>query len=414
MNIEIVTIGDELLIGQVVDTNSAWICKELNKHGFSVKNITTVGDDGDVIIDALQRANSRADVVLMTGGLGPTKDDITKKVLADYFDSELVLNSDVLEDVHKFLLKRGVKINTLNHNQALVPDKATVIRNAIGTAPILWFQNDRKVVVSMPGVPHEMKKTMSDSIIPRLKELFNAKKVIHKTLLLSNIPESELAEILEDLENNLPKNIKLAYLPSLGKIRLRLSAVVDNAVEVEQEMNAVISSINQLVGDKIYGCEDRTPAELLLELLQKEQRTISFAESSTGGLISHQLTALAGASQVFKGSVVAYDNCVKESVLGVSNTDIVQFGAVSKQVVEQMAKGVRKLMNTDYSIATSGIAGPSGGTAEKGVGTVWIAWDSDFGCESVCFEFGAQSREIILIRSAETALIKIIKDINKK
>lgn len=413
MNIEIISIGDELLIGQVVNTNASWISSELNENGFTVGYISTVGDCGDEIKNSLDIALNRADVVLLTGGLGPTKDDITKKVLAEYFGGKLILNNQVLEDVNHFLSKRGVKINELNRNQALVPDNAVVVRNRMGTAPILWFERSEKVVVSMPGVPSEMKLSMTKDIIPRLKDKFQQSTVIHKTTLIHSIPESELAEMLSDWEESLPSELSLAYLPSPGKMRLRISTVSNSYNDSITLINSEIEKLENIVGDNIYGYEDKIPSVLLFEKLTELGKTISFAESCSGGLMSHQITLQPGASAIFKGSVVAYSNDLKVSLLGVSADDIEKYSAVSKQVVEQMAIGIRKRTDSDYAIAISGIAGPNGGE-NKEIGTVWIAWAFEDGSVSRCFNFGSYSRERVINRSADSAFIHLLQKLNGK
>lgn len=402
--VEIVTIGDELLIGQVVDTNSAWMGQQLNLAGFTVNRITSVSDNEHEILSILKETTDRSSIVLITGGLGPTRDDITKKCLCEFFNAKLILNQDVLADIQSFLKSRVAQFNQLNHDQALVPEKCTIIRNPIGTAPIMWFNHNNGVVVSMPGVPSEMKRAMEAEIIPRLKRAFINQAILHKTVHIFNIPEAVLAEKLAHWEDNIPSDIKVAYLPSPGKIRLRLTGKGTDSILLQNHINKAINGLYSIVGENIYGFDDERVEASLLKLLSNKKSTLSCAESCSGGYMAHLITSVAGASQVFKGSAVAYANEIKTSLLGVSNTDIETFGAVSCQAVEQMALGACKTFNTDYAIATSGIAGPSGGTEEKPVGTVWIAWARNGKVISQKFQFG-NNRERTIIRTAETGLI---------
>ena len=405
--IEIITIGDEILIGQIVDTNSAWMAVELNKAGFQLAQITSVHDDAKLIKEALDNALQRADIVLFTGGLGPTKDDITKQTLCEYFNTKLIFNQDVYDNIQQLFCTRPNVMNELTKAQAMVPENCTVIQNTVGTAPITWFEQENKVVVSMPGVPFEMKKVMSDEIIPRLQSYFKTPSVIHKTVQVYGIPESALSIKLTDWENALPEFLHLAYLPNLGIIKLRLSGVADDAQKLNNEMNKQIASLTQILGNEIFAYEDK-PLEVILSEKFKEKRlTVSMAESCTGGNIAHRLTLIPGSSEYFKGSVVAYHNDVKKNVLGVSVEDLEKFGAVSQQVVEEMAYRVRKLMQTDLSVAVSGIAGPSGGTDEKPLGTVWIAVCSKEKTISRKFQFGNFLRENIIERSTMAAMMML-------
>ncbi len=402
--VEIVTIGDELLIGQVVDTNSAWIGQQINLAGFSVNRITSVSDNEQEILSILKETTERSAIVLITGGLGPTRDDITKKCLCEFFNTKLILNQDVLADIQSFLKGRVAQINQLNHDQALVPENCTVIRNPIGTAPIMWFNYNKGVVVSMPGVPSEMKLAMEMEIIPRIKKTFINQAILHKTVHIFNIPEAVLAEKLTLWEDNIPSCIKVAYLPSPGKIRLRLTGKGTDSILLQNHINKAINDLYSIVGENIYGFDDEQVEASLLKLLLNKESTLSCAESCSGGYMAHLLTTVAGASKVFKGSAVAYANEIKSGLLGVSNTDIETFGAVSCQVVEQMALGACKTFNTHYAIATSGIAGPSGGTEEKPVGTVWIAWAGNGKVISQKFQFG-NNRQRTIIRTAEAGII---------
>ena len=400
MQVEIITIGDELLIGQVVDTNSAWIGQQLNNAGFSVNRITSVSDQHDEIRNALNEATQRVPLVLITGGLGPTRDDITKNTLCEFFNTQLVFNQEVFSDIEAFLKGRVANINQLNRDQALVPENCTVIRNPVGTAPIMWFNYKDGVVVSMPGVPYEMKRAMEAEIIPRLKQHFTTGIILHKTIHILNIPEAVLADRL------CPAFLKVAYLPSAGKIRLRLTGKGPEREPVEKAINEAVAALYPIIGESIYGFDDELPAVALMKFLLKRNQTVSFAESCSGGYLSHLMTAIPGASDIFKGSAVAYANEIKIRLLGVSKSNIEDYGAVSQQVVEEMALGACRLFDTDYAIATSGIAGPTGGSDEKPVGTVWVAWAGNGKVLSRKYLFG-NSRERTIIRSAETGLIEL-------
>ena len=368
--IEIITIGDEILIGQIVDTNSAWMAVELNKAGFQVFQITSVHDDAQHITSAIASALAVNDIVLITGGLGPTKDDITKQTLCDFFDTKLIFDNSVLENVERIFRNRNITINELTRNQAYVPEKCTIIQNLVGTAPVMWFEREGKVVVSMPGVPFEMKTTMNDEIIPRLQRKFQSKPVLNQIFQVYGYGESALAIKIADWENALPDFLKLAYLPNFGIVKLRLSGTLDDGEKMRKEMERQFSLLDEILGDAIIYRNDFPIEKNLGEDLRQAKMTISTAESCTGGNIARKLTSVAGSSDYFVGSVTAYQNEMKEKLLHVSAGDLRDYGAVSQQVVEQMAKGVRMLMSTDIAVATSGIAGPAGGTEEKPVGTV--------------------------------------------
>ncbi|HHT23549.1 MAG TPA: competence/damage-inducible protein A [Bacteroidales bacterium] len=403
--IEIITIGDEILIGQIVDTNSAWMAVELNNAGFQLSQITSVHDDAELIKSALDLALEKNDIVLLTGGLGPTKDDLTKLTLADYFDTELVYDESVYQNIESLYRTRPSVLNELTKAQALVPKACTVIQNRVGTAPIMWFERDEKVVVSMPGVPFEMKKAMTDEVIPRLMKKFNRNAVINQTVQVFGYGESSLALKIEEWENALPDYLHLAYLPSFGLVKLRLSGALTNGNELQAEIDRQFGLLDEILGDAIIARNDFPLEKNLGEMLRAKKLTIAVAESCTGGNIAHKITSLAGSSEYFIGSVTAYQNEVKENFLGVSSEDLKSYGAVSQQVVEQMAEGVRKKMNTDISIATSGIAGPNGGTEEKPVGTVWIAVSMKDKTISQKYYFGNHSRENIIERSTVSAMI---------
>ena len=369
---EIITIGDELLIGQVVDTNSAWMGRELNNIGIEVLRIVSVRDREEEILEAIDNAMKRVNIVLVTGGLGPTKDDITKQTLCKYFNTELIFSEEVFENVKRVLAGK-IPMNKLNKGQAMVPKNCTVINNPVGSASVSWFERDGKVLVSMPGVPQEMTTVMAESVLPKLHERFQTDVIMHQTFLVQHYPESVLAEKLEAWEVALPDCIKLAYLPKLGIIRMRLTGRGHDRKEVETLLNREKAKLETILGEDIFSEED-TPLEVIIgELLKKRKLTVSTAESCTGGSIAERLTSIAGSSEYFKGSIVAYSNEVKKDLLYVSSETLEKYGAVSEETVVEMVKGAMKALKTDCAVATSGIAGPGGGTPEKPVGTVWIA-----------------------------------------
>ena len=405
--IEIITIGDEILIGQIVDTNSAWMAVELNKAGFQLAQITSVHDEADHIKKALDEALLRADVVLMTGGLGPTKDDITKQTLCEYFGTKLVFNPEVLENIQQIYHTRQSVMNELTKSQAMVPENCTVIQNRAGSAPITWFEKEGKVIVSMPGVPLEMKKVMSEEIIPRLQKYFKTPAIIHKTVQVYGIPESQLALRLTEWENALPEYLHLAYLPNFGIVKLRLSGAGQDEYKLEEAINQQIETLKSILGESIFAYEDKPVEKIIYEKLKISGLTVSTAESCTGGNIAHRLTLIPGISDCFKGSVVAYHNELKINALGVSARDIEQYGAVSSQVATQMAEGARKVMQTDLAVATTGIAGPTGGTDEKPVGTIWISVSSPERTITRSFNFGQFARENFIERSTMAALMML-------
>ena len=370
VRVHIITIGDELLIGQVIDTNSAWIGEYLSREGFEVTGKQSVKDEKSSIIKALDYALETSDIVLMTGGLGPTNDDITVKVLADYFNSGFVFNEAVLKNLERIILPRIGRINAHNRSQAEVPEKARIIMNTLGTAPVLWFDEGNRVVVSMPGVPYEMKKAMTLDVVPELKKKFNLQNLnIFKTIVVSGITEAELAEKLSQFENELPETISLAYLPSPGYIKLRLTGKNAGPRYDEYLKRLKIEVDSILISD-----DEILPEDILARLMTEHKLTIATAESCTGGLIAHKITSVPGSSAYFKGSIVAYDNEVKKDLLDVSDVLLENFGAVSEEVVLAMASGVCRRLHTDIGIATSGIAGPDGGSPEKPVGTIWLGW----------------------------------------
>ena len=407
VKVEIITIGDEILIGQIVDTNSAWMATELNKCGFELAQITSVHDDTNHIVESLQMALKRADVVLFTGGIGPTKDDITKQTLTKFFNTKLVFDQSVIQNIEQlFSTRPNFVLNELTRLQAMVPEDCTVIQNVVGTAPLTWFERDGKVVVSMPGVPYEMKNAMSTEIIPRLQKHFKTPVLLHKNVQVYGYGESSLALLIADWENELPEFISLAYLPNSGIVKLRLSGLLDDSLALEFAMNQQIDKLKNILGSAIIAFEDIPIEKLIGNILISKGLMVATAESCTGGNIAHKFTLIPGSSEYFKGSVVAYSNEVKVNVLGVSVDDLEVHGAVSQKVVEQMADGVRKLLKADVSIATSGIAGPTGGTTEKPVGTIWISVSSAEKTVSREFRFGSL-REQNIIRSTQAALVML-------
>jgi nicotinamide-nucleotide amidase len=407
VKVEIITIGDEILIGQIVDTNSAWMATELNKSGFELAQITSVHDDVNHIIESLEMALKRADVVLFTGGIGPTKDDITKQTLTKFFKTKLIFDESVIANIERlFSTRPNFVLNELTRLQAMVPENCTVIQNLVGTAPVTWFEKDGKVIVSMPGVPYEMKNVMSTEIIPRLQQHFKTPVLLHKTVQVYGYGESSLALLIADWENELPDYISLAYLPNSGIVKLRLSGMSEDILALEFTMNQQIAKLSQQLGNAIVAFEDIPIEKLVGNLLKSKSLMVATAESCTGGNIAHQFTMIPGSSEFFKGSVVAYSNEVKTSVLQVSAQDLEMYGAVSQVVVEQMAINVRKLLKSDISVATSGIAGPTGGTDEKPVGTVWISVSSKDKILSREFRFGSL-REQNIIRATQAALLML-------
>jgi len=407
VKVEIITIGDEILIGQIVDTNSAWMAKELNKTGFELAQITSVHDKADHIIESLNLALKRADIILFTGGIGPTNDDITKQTLCTFFETKLIYNESVIQNINRlFSTRPGFIMNDLTRAQAMVPENCTVIQNVVGTAPVIWFEKDGKVIVSMPGVPYEMKQAMSTEIIPRLQSHFKTPVILHKTVQVYGIPESTLALKIEDWERNLPSFISLAYLPNSGIIKLRLSGLSEDMLALEFSMNQQIDKLSQILENSIVAYEDIPVEQLVGNVLKVQMKMVATAESCTGGNIARSFTSLPGSSEFFKGSVIAYSNDVKTNILQVSTDDLEQNGAVSKKVVEQMAEGVRRLLKSDVAIATSGIAGPGGGTDEKPVGTVWIAVCSEAETISREFHFGTL-RDQNIIRATQASLLML-------
>jgi len=368
---EIITIGDELLIGQVVDTNSAWMAARLNEIGVKVKQITSVSDDISHIKQALDAARERADVLLLTGGLGPTRDDLTKETLCQYFDSELKEDPKIVAGLTAFFKSRGRELTEINRKQAEIPVKCEPIYNYHGTAPGMWFEEKGKVFVSMPGVPYEMKAMMDDAVIPKLSAAYKLPKVFHYTIITTGVGESFLAELISDWEDQLPEFIKLAYLPSIAMVKLRLSCYGADP-EKEHRVMVEVDNVKLLIDKYILGYNEDTPESIIGEILLERKETLAIAESCTGGYLSHLITSMPGSSAFYVGSTVSYANEVKSQILGVDPEVIKNEGAVSETVAKAMAKGVREKLSTTWAISTTGIAGPGGGTPDKPVGTVWI------------------------------------------
>jgi nicotinamide-nucleotide amidase len=374
INASIITIGDELLIGQTIDTNSAWMGQQLNKAGVWVKRRVAVGDVWDEIWNALEEESSKSDIIFITGGLGPTADDITKPLLCKYFRGKMKVDEDALANV-KWIFEKYLNRPMLDINlkQAEVPDVCTVIQNKRGTAPGMWFEKDGKIFISMPGVPNEMKGMMSDYVLPRLPSIFQLPAVVHRTLLTAGIGESFLAERIKDFETALPPHIKLAYLPNYGLVRLRLTATGEDEATITTEVDELFTELQQKLPDVMVANEDVTLEDAIGNLLKQKGKTLATAESCTGGYISHLLTSIAGSSAYFMGGIVSYANEIKENILQVKKETMVSAGAVSEETVKEMVAGALDVMKSDYAIAVSGIMGPGGGSEEKPVGTVWIS-----------------------------------------
>jgi nicotinamide-nucleotide amidase len=395
---EIITIGDEILIGQIVDTNSAWMARELNMAGVKVNKIISISDNVKAIKTALSEAEKNADMILITGGLGPTNDDVTKKVLADYFNStRMVVHEPSLKFIETRFAKRGIVMNELNKQQAEVPDCCTVIPNNYGTAPGMWFEKDRVICVSMPGVPFEMMKMLPD-VLTLLKQKVTLPEIFHKTLMTYGIAESELAKKIEIWENSLPEKIALAYLPNIETgVKLRLSSYVSDKKQIIEEQ---FNKLTAILGKYVYGYEPDTLESVLGELLLKKGATVATAESCTGGYIAHRITSVSGSSAYFKGGIVAYSNEIKANVLGVNPADIEKFGAVSSEVARQMAEGALKTLNADYAVSTTGVAGPTGGTVNKPVGLCWFGVATPNGVKTFSRNFISDRQENIAAASS--------------
>jgi nicotinamide-nucleotide amidase len=409
VNAEIITIGDELLIGQVIDTNSAWLGQQLTMNGIRLVRKTAIPDQPDEIVVALSEALKRSDIILFTGGLGPTKDDLTKKTLADFFGVKMRLDEHVLEHITQLFARYGREMTPTNRTQAEVPEGCEVIHNANGTAPGMWFNHEGKVIVSMPGVPYEMKAMFADLILPKIRAAFSLPAIYHRTVMTQGIGESWLSDTLEEWEASLKKdNIGLAYLPGPSQVRLRLTAHGANEAELKAKVDARIEELFPLIGNNIFATLDTKLEIVIGELLTKNKQTVVTAESCTGGYIAHLITSVAGSSAYYLGSALTYSNQLKMKLLDVPEELLQKHGAVSEEVVRVMAENVRRKLGADYALATTGIAGPGGGSEEKPVGTVWIAVASKDGVEAKKFQFG-DNRERNIQRSAITGLMMLYR-----
>ncbi|MHB0756443.1 competence/damage-inducible protein A [Polaribacter sp. M15] len=414
MKAEIITIGDEILIGQIVDTNSQFIGQQLNKIGVSVYQITSIQDDQQHILNALQEAQNRVDIVIITGGLGPTKDDITKKTIAQFFnDDEIVEYPEVIAHIKELFKKINHPFKEVQRYQAQLPSKATLLMNHFGTAPGMWFYENKTVFVSLPGVPYEMKGLITNKVLPKIQKQFKLPFIIHKTIMTYGQGESTIAEIIEDFEDSLPKHIKLAYLPSFGRVRLRLSAIGENKIKLEKELNDKVAEVYKLIPDIITGLDDDSSLEKRVGLLlQQNNQTICTAESVTGGKIASNLVSVAGSSGYYKGSFVTYSAATKIDLLGVLPQTIEKYTVVSKEVALEMAKGAKEKLNTNYAISVTGNAGPTTDHNDKSVGLVYIAIVSDNNEFVGEFNFG-QPREKVIHRTVSKALELLQKEILK-
>lgn len=404
---ELLTIGDEILYGQIVDTNAQWMSVELDKVGIKVIRKTTVGDQEDEILTAFAEAEKRADIILITGGLGPTSDDLTKPLLAKYFNCKLEIHEEALQEITAFFKSRGREMIEPNRQQAALPICCTKITNPIGTAPGMWFEKNSKVFMSMPGVPHEMKKMMTERVIPKLKEKFHTPNIYHKVIRTIGIGESFLAEKIAPWENSLPEHIKLAYLPSLGEVKLRLTGFSNSSSHLENEIDVLVEKLKVIAGDYIYGYGDESIEVAIGKMLRERKLTLSMAESCTGGYLSHLITSVPGCSDYFLGSMVPYAYEIKMRQLGVKPEVLEKYGAVSEPTIIEMANIVRAKFNTDIGVATSGIAGPGGATPEKPVGMVWIAYSDKH--HTVTKKLQISNDRAINIKMASAAVLNLIR-----
>ncbi len=373
MKSEIVTIGDEILIGQINNTNSSWMAQQLNSIGIRVNQITSIADNKEQIINTLEEAGNRADIILITGGLGPTKDDITKQTLCEFFNTDLVFNQEAYQEIVSRFASFNLKVTDINKQQAYLPACCMPVQNSRGTAPGMWFEKDGKIYVSMPGVPYEMQTMITNEILPRLSEKFKLQAIYHKTVLTQGMGESWLSEKIASWEDNLPENVKLAYLPQPGLVRLRLSASGEETEKLQKQVEQEIEKLLLIIPDLVFGYNDDTLEGLVGIMLKEREKTLATAESCTGGYIAHLITSIPGSSDYYVGSVVSYANEIKQKELGVKEETLIKYGAVSEAVVIQMAEGIKEKFSSDYAIGISGVAGPDGGIDEKPVGTVWIA-----------------------------------------
>ncbi|OHX64840.1 competence/damage-inducible protein A [Flammeovirga pacifica] len=409
--VEIVTIGDEILYGQITDTNSQWMGTELNKIGLKVLRKTSIGDTKEEILGILKEASSRADVVLITGGLGPTKDDITKTTIAEYFNVGMTFREEVLANLAELFKNRNRKMTDLNRMQADVPSNGKVLMNDVGTAPGMWFEEDDTIFVSMPGVPREMKFLMSNHVLPQLQAKFDTPHIVHKMLRTMGIPESLLAQTIEDWENNLPEFIKLAYLPRFGQVRLRLTAVGEDKSILETSIAEQVEKLKPLIGEKLYAEEDVEIEYMIMEKMIEKGLSLATAESCTGGFVAQRITKMSGCSTFYNGGIVSYSNEVKMSQLGVKEETLKKYGAVSEQTALEMAANVKAKYGADYGIATTGIAGPGGGTEEKPVGTVWIGISTPTETKAKLLQLTKQ-REVNITATSNNILQWLYDEVN--
>ncbi len=404
---ELLTIGDEILYGQIVDTNSQWMSVELDKVGIKVIRKTTVGDVEEEILTAFAEAEKRADIILITGGLGPTSDDLTKPCLVKYFNCDLKINEEALAEVTEFFKSRGRELTELNRLQAALPTACEKITNPVGTAPGMWFDKGDKVFMSMPGVPHEMKKMMTEHVLPRLSKKYKLPVIHHKLIRTIGIGESFLAEKIADFEKSLPEHIKLAYLPSLGEVKLRLTGFGTSLTQLEAETNALSETLKERIGQFIYGYGE-DPIEVVIgRMLREKKLTLSIAESCTGGYLSHMITSVPGSSDYFLGTMIPYAYEIKMRQLGVKPEILEKYGAVSEPTIIEMANIVRAKFNTDIGVATSGIAGPGGATPDKPVGTIWIAYSDKH--HTVTKKLQLSKERMLNIRMASMAVLNLIR-----
>ena len=413
MNSIIISIGDELLIGQTVNTNATWMGSELNNIGVEVLEVLTISDTEIAIEEALKYAGNKVPLVLITGGLGPTKDDITKKVFAKFFNAPLVENKIVLENVKRIFKAYNSQMLPINNLQALVPEGCDVLLNKVGTAPGMWMENKQAIFVSMPGVPSEMKYLLKEEVSKRIVDKFDLPSIVHHSIMLQGIGESHIAEEISDIEDGLPAYLKLAYLPDLGVVKLRLTGRGSNKSELKIEIKSIFDRIIARVSKNVFSTTETTIEEVIGKLLSENKQTISTAESFTSGAIASAITRISGASGYFHGSVVSYSNQVKINQLGVSEFDLSKEGAVSETVVKQMANGVRKLMGTDFAISTTGIAGPNGGTEEVPIGDIWIGIASPKGVSACHFNLG-KGRDRIVRKTVFLALGLLLKELRQE
>lgn len=411
--VEIITIGDEILYGQTLDTNSHWMSGKLDEISIKVIRKSAIPDERNEILKAFADAEERSDIVLVTGGLGPTNDDLTKPCIAEYLGVELEMNQEALDDVVRLFSRVGREMTELNKDQALMPKGSEKLTNAMGTAPGIWARGKRAVFVAMPGVPHEMRGLMENEVLPRIKKEFVKHKLYHRIIRTGGIPESKLAETLEDWESSLPAHIKLAYLPTLAQVKLRLTALGDDELLLKKDVDAQIEKCLPLIEKYVYSTENIELEEKIGQLLRAQNKTISCAESCTGGYLSHLLTSIPGSSDYFNGSYVAYSYEIKEKALWVDPEILKKKGAVSEEVVIQMAENIRNAFNTDLGVSLSGIAGPGGGTIDKPVGTVWIAVSDKNGTDARKYVF-AKDRMLNIKLGAMVAMNMIRRKLIKK